>query len=945
MLYKILKPKLDIIYESADTPDKAVKKIIKKHLKLRIPKLIISDDECEYTYKIKYSKKTSKFTFKLEKRDCREKNSVGMGGVSGYNYMPPMIPLMPYGPTYSPVLGGPSSTPVINDITVERIGDLIIEESTTNFGHNNLILQGNLSFPPRGDYIKEDGGYGYISQIDKYGREPKPAFDKLKAIQDAIDRNNFNEYKNQKELFKLYRYSYKTASRPCDTATPTLCCALFMPNQNVNFKDWTKKYLASQLLLIIAFKYYVPEGNIRYYFDWYMLNRFMKLSGYDMSLCVTAQIENYNSYFDFEEEGMDVKRQLNDFYNELKKLENVLYKNGLERFIDAFTLASNCVNNNGTLQKINKGCDLFVYKLDGPFIENKGQPFEGHITNGFIGQHMRYTALRQSDYTYYGQTVKRGKHYVFRDAHTNVVAWNDHKIIKELYENTKDGKTVYFLPVSIHYIPGWNDVAQCNSDPTRYYTRSAVAGWVQIVNYSNDSKFMTDIEYYKSIGIPFIMTTNKELVLLKHRATVNVPWKNDLMANEYNYGIEEYILTSFFRIPSIVKKSLYIQHDYANKVLDWNSGIMMQFELLLIEYLLKNNLINATTTRYDFFKALETLRETGHAIPDNSVKSALRLLLYLFPNKYMWLSLVQSPPDNYDILYHNIDINKIKNKYYGQLPRETHDYYKNLTMENLNKLNIGCRTAIYSPVEWCIQPYMEKPLLLNDCPPENFYSGFYNDPAPSLDIGIIRGPLDIKKALSDMMNNKLKIKLNRSDYKLNVESTKFKDAVMVSIDNNDGHIKPAIQNIVLKFGPINVVSKGEEIAELVSGINTAGTGGTQSAVWVPLIWKALNYAGYDVPPEWFNNVNVTDVNMFNKLVKELSSLPGWAEYAVYVLINSGTIVFNNDDNDFFSDIVVNKAQEYAGRYKTANYSDLRMATYIKYMKYKNKYMMLKNNIL
>jgi hypothetical protein len=234
------------------------------------------------------------------------------------------------------------------------------------------------------------------------------------------------------------------------------------------------------------------------------------------------------------------------------------------------------------------------------------------------------------------------------------------------------------------------------------------------------------------------------------------------------------------------------------------------------------------------------------------------------------------------------------------------------------------------------------------CTPANYYSGFYDETPPSLDIGILRQPSDLKYTIDALENNKLKLKLNKSDYKLYVESSTFVDAVKKNIDNGKNHIKPAIQNIILKFGNIDIdfgISEAEMIAIKVSQLlNLTNIGKTQSFIWVPLIWKALNYSGYDVPPEWFKIDLGNDeyYYKFNEFVKKLANISGWADYAIEVLISDNDLSYTNTDNDFYSGKVISKSNEYKTSYVGKDFNKYKMASYIKYLKYKNKYLKLKN---
>jgi hypothetical protein len=61
---------------------------------------------------------------------------------------------------------------------------------------------------------------------------------------------------------------------------------------------------------------------------------------------------------------------------------------------------------------------------------------------------------------------------------------------------------------------------------------------------------------------------------------------------------------------------------------------------------------------------------------------------------------------------------------------------------------------------------------------------------------------------------------------------------------------------------------------------------TQSHVWCPLIWCALQRNGYDVPDEWcvikYKNQNFEEE--FNRQVDKLSANKNWIDYTVKILL-------------------------------------------------------------
>jgi hypothetical protein len=208
---------------------------------------------------------------------------------------------------------------------------------------------------------------------------------------------------------------------------------------------------------------------------------------------------------------------------------------------------------------------------------------------------------------------------------------------------------------------------------------------------------------------------------------------------------------------------------------------------------------------------------------------------------------------------------------------------------------------------------------------------------------MLRSPADLEYAISVLERKKFRKDMFISDYKLTTETNKFKIILMKNIDDGKHHIKATLQNIILTFGSTDILNMtiAEQIAHKVAYLNPKGTGVTQSNVWVPLIWKALNYLGFDVPPEWIEVKlnNNEDYIKFNDAVKQLASIPGWGDYAFNIL-STDNETYPSDSNDFTSKIVIQKSKENATNYIGKDFTQYKMASYIKYLKYKQKYLSL-----
>ena len=133
--------------------------------------------------------------------------------------------------------------------------------------------------------------------------------------------------------------------------------------------------------------------------------------------------------------------------------------------------------------------------------------------------------------------------------------------------------------------------------------------------------------------------------------------------------------------------------------------------------------------------------------------------------------------------------------------------------------------------------------------------------------------------------------------------------LLTNVDDNGNHIRPAVQNIVLLYGPDDpefvVIKVGQAIATQVYD----PTKGTQSERWCPLIWQALSRCRNDVPKR-LTQIDKELADFLEDSVVRLSQLPGWCDYAYRVLINNfGEIP--EGSNDFESKFVTEQSEKFA----------------------------------
>jgi hypothetical protein len=751
----------------------------------------------------------------------------------------------------------------------------------TNYGHENLIIQGNVVFPPRDESkkkIPDTPNNGYSNNNQSGGDN---IFDK----QAEINNKNVKPVSNQKDYFELYRYGINKLHKPNDDNSITFSISLFKPNSLLdatNGESWMQRYFQNHLKQIILGNYFFPESNYRTYLDYYMLAKFESFDGNDERLKVTKYIDRFEHY-DFEEyEYESINNLLINYYKEIKKYEDYQFENGLVRILFYYDIACRSILNNGKYELRKKTGDFFVYKFKGPFLEANG-----HITDGYIGQALRYISTIQKSYMWNHMTINRPTHLVWRDAHTNALSYNDYKWILELNRLCKIKKNkIFLLPSSLDYRPEWNDEAICkvNSKETR---RSAIAGIVQFTNFTKDENFIPFDIYKQSLGMIFLLDSNNQLPLKMHRpwayAEHMKQWKK-----EYEYGIDEYCFTSFFNLDYFMKDSIFYNHHFIGRIYEifYEDDKIAKTEFLLLKFMVKNNIINSNDklSRFDLIKLIEDLRN-NYSLKDNKV---LSLLLAIYPNKYLFNETIFSiDKNNYQY------VTKKEKSYDDRLlvvSQELKDIDE-LTFENLSKININCRTTVINnALEWCTEPYLNNNSEILSCNPEEYLSGFYFDEQPSQEIGFLRYPRDLSHVIDVLEKNKLKIKLNKTSYKLHEENPNFKLLTSCNIHNKTGEINQEIINKILNYNNIP-----EMLSKLAPNL------------YSKLIWKALNSVGYDVPPEYFVDLKVDDIS-------KLTSVPGWIDYTIKILL----MCYNNDNI---------KMDEYKE----------------KYLKYKSKYYNLKNN--
>lgn len=291
-------------------------------------------------------------------------------------------------------------------------------------------------------------------------------------------------------------------------------------NDKLAIKEWLKRYLCGQIISSMVFTYWFPDINIRFYFDHYLIEK-LKDINYNFSDLLVEEIK----YEDFENNtDNNINTLVTNFLienkNKLLNLDNYNFNNFFEKLICAYNL-------------ININCEYFIYKLKDCFIESING-IDIPITNGYIGQLMRYISVRQDDYIYGTENIRRPKFIIFRDAHSTTPGINDTKWINELYENTKNHKEIFYLVgASLNYDGfSWHDFAKCGLN--NLYMKKAIAAGVNIFVNRTDDKLLLEDYYAPTIGLGFTIFPNNKLFIRYDTNVAKYDWDESNLIISWN---------------------------------------------------------------------------------------------------------------------------------------------------------------------------------------------------------------------------------------------------------------------------------------------------------------------------------------------------------------------------------------------------------------------------
>jgi len=679
-------------------------------------------------------------------------------------------------------------------------------------------------------------------QINCYNNkifETKENEDKFNKQKNILENQPF-EYLNddeQDKIFEVNKYEINNFKYIINLDEPTLCLSLFSPDinkmknnpiNNPKIIEFFNKLIYTQIKLLLSFRFYFPSSNIILYLDQNLINFFE---------IVDNEIQSYLSYLlnrIFRSKLFylfkNINTELNNFIQLVfKKLKEYKYYN-FDNFLNKYLFFINfiCSMKNDSLQISDSVSELFLNNYSIIYGYNFIKLNNIEYTE-YVGQLIRYLPL----------TIKqnRYKHLIWRDPHHVIIRQTEFEWIRSFNNLGKTNNAeIYLLPITYDYCRPWHDIIKSEID-NKYYQYSIIAGtMIQMCNFTNSDSFLDKINYIQTIGLPFLLDKNNELILYK-----NCPLL-------YNYGLDEYILSSFLSIKSIKNKSIYTKNvnidNILNITLEYYNEISISYMILFLYLYDNHSLLIYTdnfikkTTLINFINSIEILRKCLFSINTKYFNKIL-ILLSIVPTIYNIHEINAEDYNNelinggervidVDLMVENI-LN-IFNELYD-IKIDINNLYKLYSSKKiLSKLNINWATTIINTsLEWNTYPYFKNIKNKN----YNFYAGLYL-PGTYIfklpfNISILRSPADLKHSYFVLKKFKT---LENTEYKLqNIELT---NTIKNKLNNN------IFENI----------NKGIIKKEIISKILDINISEIKQKTYSKIIWRILLYNNYNIPIEF-----------------------------------------------------------------------------------------------
>jgi hypothetical protein len=625
-----------------------------------------------------------------------------------------------------------------------------------------------------------------------------------------------DELKQYFVLKKICRYySEENKTFNYDANEPTLSLSLFMrPFCEENPpKGWANKYVVQQLRAISLFKYFFPKGYVRVYIDKFLVEI---LKSDKLKIDIGDDFSKSNEYSEVCKKNVQI--HLQKIYESFSSLELKQYSNTFQKIVELYDIVSrsyfeNDKNDVNYSLKNENGITLFVYEFKniystkydvtvkkvgensndgvsmipvfGTIIKenNETGKIDGHIMQGSIGQLIRYISMAQKPYLHNGENIISPKILLFRDGHSNPMGQYDYEWTKGIIKLAQsEKKNIILMPSCATYSQPWHDIIDNAGNPL-----APIAGQVTSCNFSENISHLNNNEFYKSVGSLFLLNPNKMspvvlfLKKISHTSYVN------------GYGIDEFLLSPFYQIKSIVNRSIYRNFTFLNNFIniayyDVITSLKKTFNkeiiayVVLTHYLIKVRELKKNET--DIFKiinAIESLRNyeslkknkkfekyAREIMKEYNIDVAIKkfgLYLGLFPNKYHIVPTLFNqnnlhgmenaiPEKCIDIFYAKISSDFRTSK---RFDNDKFNSFIRYILNNPENFNIMCSDLIFmSPVDVHMMKYLTKTQTKTTkklCDKNYYISGFYDIAIQDVPLPILRNPQDLKYVYHKYMEN------------------------------------------------------------------------------------------------------------------------------------------------------------------------------------------------
>jgi hypothetical protein len=452
------------------------------------------------------------------------------------------------------------------------------DDDNTNFGHKELFSMVTDETFDIGEKLPDELEFERKIKIRTGGNSILS-----QRFVNGLDTNKISQISSNYFL-KIKLLTFNEPNKK-NSINPTIVMSLFWKYNNLTeFTTLLHKYICGQILLILSYKYYNTHFNIQMYFDDLFLSELLEpnkiftneLKNFSFSLINFLQfieneilmqselvgggrLEQYN--IPINEQYDDVNNIMNhvipSFVKEMTKYNSLDTKNYL---LMLYNVASSFRYEEGNITFDNSTSIFYSYKFNQPFVEIKGKKIY-HIKNGYIGQLVRYISLIQEDYTLNGNIIKRNNMIMIRDGQVCAVPFKNGDIkFTLLIKDICSSKKIRLFPLYFYNDYAWIRhgrvrIFNYSNDYEININYSLLAGMMTFCNFTNDKSCIDEMAFRRTLGLPFLLDRNKNLLFGKLRKKLE-------QFDSYDYGIEEFCLSNIFEDKYFIANSITIPFDF-----------------------------------------------------------------------------------------------------------------------------------------------------------------------------------------------------------------------------------------------------------------------------------------------------------------------------------------------------------------------------------------------